>query len=115
MDDAVVLVLSLPCRRSLASLRACPGVSDTGLGANVRSRGAEPGGKVLAENSGTASLPTWTPGLCWGDGVSLDSWMLDGKGAYSFGGEGLVTLDAGAELAWLVADCVGVAGGGHDC
>ena len=39
---------------------------------------------------------------------------LGGKGAYSFGCEGLVTLDAGAELAGLVADCVGVAGGGHN-
>ena len=36
------------------------------------------------------------------------------KGLYSFGCEGLVTLDVGAELAWLVADCVSVAGGGHD-
>ena len=33
---------------------------------------------------------------------------------YPFGCEGLVTLDVGAELAGLVADAVGVAGGGHD-
>ena len=37
-----------------------------GLGAKVRSGGALPGGKVLAWNSGAASLPTRTPGLCCG-------------------------------------------------
>ena len=34
--------------------------------------------------------------------------------AHAFGCKGLVTLDVGAELAGLVADAVGVAGGGHD-
>lgn len=58
---------SLPWRRSLPSLRAWPGVSEVGLGAKVRSAGAVPGGRVLAWNSGAASLPTRTPGLCWGD------------------------------------------------
>lgn len=66
MEEAVVLVDSLPCSRSLSSLRAWPGIAETGLGSKVRSAGAEPGGRVLAENSGTASLPTRTPGLCCG-------------------------------------------------
>lgn len=35
------------------------------FGLKVRSAGAEPGGRVLAENSGTASLPTRVPGACW--------------------------------------------------
>lgn len=39
--------------------------------------------------------------------------MDGGETSYAFGGEGLVTLDVGAELAGLVADGVGVAGGGH--
>jgi hypothetical protein len=29
--------------------------------------GAEPAGRTFALNSGTASLPTRTPGLCWGN------------------------------------------------
>lgn len=37
----------------------------SGLGVNVRSDGAEPGGRVCALNSGTASLPTRTPAWCW--------------------------------------------------
>lgn len=37
----------------------------SGLGVNVRSDGAEPGGRVCALNSGTVSLPTRTPGWCW--------------------------------------------------
>ena len=41
-------------------------------------------------------------------------WVDGGEASYAFGGEGLVTLDVGAELAGLVADGVGVAGGGHD-
>ena len=64
VSEAVVFVLSLPCWRSERSFRACPGVSEMGLGANVRSAGAEPGGRVLAEKEGAASLPTRTPGLC---------------------------------------------------
>lgn len=35
------------------------------LGLKVLSAGAEPGGRVLAENSGAVSLPTRTPGLCY--------------------------------------------------
>ena len=84
--------------------------------ANVGSAGADPGGRVLALNSGAALLPTRTPGLCWWgrEGVSLgcgraEPW--ERGGAYAFGGEGLVSWDAGVELAWLVADCVGVPGG----
>lgn len=61
---AVVLVDSLPCRRSESGFRACDGVSDMGFGAKVRSAGAVPGGRVLAEKEGAASLPTRTPGLC---------------------------------------------------
>ncbi len=34
------------------------------FGWKVRSVGAEPGGRVLALNSGAVSLPTRTPGLC---------------------------------------------------
>ena len=37
-----------------------------GFGLKVLSEGAEPGGRVFAVNSGTASLPTSTPGLCFG-------------------------------------------------
>lgn len=36
------------------------------LGLKVLSEGAEPGGRVLAVNSGTTSLPTSMPGLCFG-------------------------------------------------
>lgn len=39
-------------------------VGGPALGSKVRSRNAVPGGKVLARNSGTASLPTPTPGAC---------------------------------------------------
>jgi len=65
VSEALVFVDSLPCERSVRSLLAWPGTSGVLLGAKVRSLGAEPGGRVLAWNSGTASLPTRTPGLCW--------------------------------------------------
>lgn len=39
------------------------------LGWKVFSAGAVPAGRVWAENSGAASLPTLTPGACW-TGVS---------------------------------------------
>ena len=65
MEEAVVLVDSLPWSRSTDELSAWPGTSDVGLGLKVRSAGAEPGGRVLAWNSGAASLPTRTPGLCY--------------------------------------------------
>lgn len=42
------------------------------LGWKALSDGADPGGTVLAVNSGTTSLRTSTPGLCFGN-VSL--WM----------------------------------------
>ncbi len=64
VSEALVLVDSLPWERSVRSLLAWPGVSAVLLGAKVRSLGAEPAGRVLAWNSGTASLPTSTPGLC---------------------------------------------------
>lgn len=35
------------------------------LSLKVLSEGAEPGGRVFAVNSGTASFPTSTPGLCF--------------------------------------------------
>lgn len=44
----------------------------------------------------------------------VDEWVGRGGFTHSLGCEGLVTLDAGAELAGLVADGVGIAGGGHD-
>ena len=49
------------------SLFAWLGTSEVLLGWKVRSAGAEPAGSVLALNSGAASLPTRTPGLCWGE------------------------------------------------
>ena len=64
VEDAVVLVDSLPWSRSTEALSAWPGTSDVALGLKARSAGAEPGGRVLALNSGAASLPTRTPGLC---------------------------------------------------
>lgn len=39
------------------------------LGLKVFEAGAEPGGRVWALNSGAASLPTRTPGLCCGESV----------------------------------------------
>ena len=48
----------------MASLLAWPGVSLRGLGWKVLEGGALPGGSVFAWNSGAASLPTRTPGLC---------------------------------------------------
>lgn len=65
MSDADVLVDSLPWLRSTSGLLACPGTSEMLLGLKVLDAGALPGGRVLALNSGAASLPTRTPGLCW--------------------------------------------------
>ena len=64
MSDAAVLVDSLPCERSLSGLSAWLGTSLMLLGWKVDSAGAEPGGRVLALNSGAASLPTLRPGWC---------------------------------------------------
>lgn len=64
VSAAEVCVDSLPCEREERSLLAWPGVSEMGLGVKVREEGALPGGRVLAWNSGAASLPTRTPGLC---------------------------------------------------
>ena len=41
------------------------------LGWKVFEAGAEPGGRVLALNSGAASLPTRTPGLCYRGSVCV--------------------------------------------
>ena len=49
---------SLPCERRVSGLSAWPGISLMGFGRKVLAAGAEPGGRVLAENSGAASLPT---------------------------------------------------------
>lgn len=65
VEEAVVWVDSLPCERRTSGLLAWPGTSEILLGWKVRSEGAEPGGRVLAENSGALSLPTSTPGLCY--------------------------------------------------
>ena len=64
VEEAVVCVDSLPWERRTSGLSAWPGTSEMLLGLKVRSAGAEPGGRVLAENSGASSLPTITPGLC---------------------------------------------------
>lgn len=53
----------------MLGLLACPGIEDCVLGWKVFSAGAVPAGRVWAENSGAASLPTLTPGACW-TGVS---------------------------------------------
>lgn len=45
---------------------ACPGISDCVLGVKVEDAGAVPAGRVLAWNSGAASLPTRVPGACCG-------------------------------------------------
>ncbi len=105
---------SLPWPRSTLSFSACPGTSEVGLGRKVRSAGAEPGGRVLAENSGAASLPTLTPGLCWwwegglGDGGRGHFGL---GGAYAAGGEGLITGSGGVEFAALVGYGAGVSRG----
>lgn len=46
------------------SFCACPGISDSALGSKESLLGAVPGSCVSALNSGAASLPTLTPGLC---------------------------------------------------
>lgn len=46
------------------SFCACPGTSDSALGSKESLLGAVPGSCVSALNSGAASLPTLTPGLC---------------------------------------------------
>ena len=58
------------------------------LGAKVRSVGAVPAGRVWAENSGAASLPSLMPGLCCVGGKvvqhSFGLVMTDGR--FLFGG-----------------------------
>lgn len=41
----------------------------------MRSAGALPGGRILALNSGAASLPVSTPGLCWEEKVTSDMYF----------------------------------------
>lgn len=48
----------------MSSLLAWPGTEVVVFGAKVRSGGAVPAVRVVAEKVGTASLPTSTPGLC---------------------------------------------------
>jgi hypothetical protein len=47
---------------------ACPGTSDCVLGVKVCEAGAVSAGRVLAWNSGAASLPTLVPGACYKKG-----------------------------------------------
>lgn len=69
MSDAeVVASASL----SLLSASEAGGMALAELGWKVLSEGADPGGTVVAVNSGTTSLPTSTPGLCFG---SVSLWM----------------------------------------
>jgi len=77
VSAALVLVDSLPWERSLRSLSAWLGISERELGVKVLEEGALPGGRVVAWKSGAVSLPTWRPGLCWREDVSV-----------KFGGEG---------------------------
>ena len=56
----------------LLSASEAGGMALAELGLKVLSEGADPGGTVLAVNSGTTSLPTSTPGLCFG---SVRAWM----------------------------------------
>lgn len=50
-------------------------MSEVALGVNVRSAGALPGGRVLALNSGAASLPVSTPGLCCEEKLMSDMYF----------------------------------------
>lgn len=56
----------------LLSASEAGGMALAELDLKVLSEGADPGGTVLAVNSGTTSLPTSTPGLCFG---SVRGWM----------------------------------------
>ena len=64
MSDADVLVDSFSSLGSTSGLLAWLGTSERLLGLKVLDAGALPAGRVWALNSGAASLPTSTPGLC---------------------------------------------------
>lgn len=61
VSDAVVVASG----SLLSSVSEVGGMVLAELGLKVLSGGAEPGGRVFAVNSGTAALPTSTPGLCF--------------------------------------------------
>jgi hypothetical protein len=94
----------------MSGLLAWPGMEDCVLGVKRRSEGAVPWGTGLAENSGAASLPTFTPGACFG--MLVCKAYEDGERAYAFGCHGLGAGDSGMEFS-LVADGFGVSVGRH--
>jgi len=101
---------------AILGFMAWPVTSFCVCGEKVRSLGAVPAGSVCAENSGAASLPTLTPGACWGLLVGLGE--MRGKGntnrfkvgerkTYAFGGHRLGAGDRGVEFS-LVGDGSGL-------